>query len=186
MDRIYDSVHCGGSLLGPRTHTAAPTTGRAECLLLIRHPVAAGRGSSLGMHLTGVNVVVLLTSYPQFYTSVPLYFKVTIADSGTGEAIRLLPISLGTVMGGLVSGFVIKRQATPFHPCSRVTTDKQQLWPLPPGDTHIDSRLQSVLLSGIPALARHIRLAVYFVRLPNRSGFWRLVIRCLYWAHSWP
>lgn len=44
-----------------------------------------------------------------FYTSVPLYFKVTIADSGTGEAIRLLPISLGTVIGGLVSGFVIKR-----------------------------------------------------------------------------
>ncbi|KAK4125806.1 MFS general substrate transporter [Parathielavia appendiculata] len=43
------------------------------------------------------------------YTSVPLYFRVTAGDSSTTVAIRLLVITLGTVVGGLVSGFAIKR-----------------------------------------------------------------------------
>ncbi|KAK4099251.1 MFS general substrate transporter [Parathielavia hyrcaniae] len=44
----------------------------------------------------------------QLYTSAPLYFRVTVNDSTTRVAMRLLVISLGTVIGGLVSGFAIK------------------------------------------------------------------------------
>ncbi|KAK0636759.1 major facilitator superfamily domain-containing protein [Bombardia bombarda] len=43
------------------------------------------------------------------YTSVPLYFRVTNRDSSSTVAIRLLFITLGTVSGGLISGYVIKR-----------------------------------------------------------------------------
>ncbi|KAL2022365.1 hypothetical protein VTK56DRAFT_5432 [Thermocarpiscus australiensis] len=42
------------------------------------------------------------------YTSVPLYFSVTAGDSSTTAAMRLLIITLGTIAGGLVSGFAIK------------------------------------------------------------------------------
>ncbi|RDL37138.1 uncharacterized protein BP5553_04571 [Venustampulla echinocandica] len=43
-----------------------------------------------------------------FYTSVPLYFRVTQGSSNTNVAVRLLLITLGTIIGGLISGFVIK------------------------------------------------------------------------------
>lgn len=43
------------------------------------------------------------------FTSVPLYFRLVNGDSSVKVAMRLLFISVGTVLGGLVSGFVIKR-----------------------------------------------------------------------------
>lgn len=43
------------------------------------------------------------------FTSVPLYFRLVNGDSSFKVALRLLFITLGTVLGGLVSGFVIKR-----------------------------------------------------------------------------
>ncbi|KAK4134629.1 MFS general substrate transporter [Trichocladium antarcticum] len=43
------------------------------------------------------------------YTTVPLYFRITGGDSSTRAATRLLVITLGTVAGGLISGFAIKR-----------------------------------------------------------------------------
>lgn len=43
------------------------------------------------------------------FTSVPLYFRVTNGDSHTSIAIRLLFITGGTILGGLISGFSIKR-----------------------------------------------------------------------------
>jgi len=43
------------------------------------------------------------------FTSVPLYFRITNGDSNTSIAMRLLFITSGTILGGLISGFVIKR-----------------------------------------------------------------------------
>ncbi|KAK3687961.1 major facilitator superfamily domain-containing protein [Podospora appendiculata] len=43
------------------------------------------------------------------YTSIPLYFRVTMGDSGTVVGVRLMFITLGTIAGGLISGFIIKR-----------------------------------------------------------------------------
>ncbi|KAK1780194.1 major facilitator superfamily domain-containing protein [Copromyces sp. CBS 386.78] len=43
------------------------------------------------------------------FTSVPLYFRLVNGDSSVKVAMRLLFITAGTVLGGLVSGFVIKR-----------------------------------------------------------------------------
>lgn len=43
------------------------------------------------------------------FTSVPLYFRLVNGDSSVKVAMRLLFITVGTVLGGLVSGVVIKR-----------------------------------------------------------------------------
>ncbi|KAF2759098.1 MFS general substrate transporter [Pseudovirgaria hyperparasitica] len=43
------------------------------------------------------------------YTSMPLYFRVTVGDSTTRVALRLAIVTVGTIVGGLISGFVIKR-----------------------------------------------------------------------------
>ncbi|KAK3937425.1 major facilitator superfamily domain-containing protein [Diplogelasinospora grovesii] len=44
-----------------------------------------------------------------FYTTIPLYFRVAMGDSNTTVGIRLLSITMGTIIGGLISGFIIKR-----------------------------------------------------------------------------
>ncbi|KAK4652045.1 hypothetical protein QC762_607860 [Podospora pseudocomata] len=43
------------------------------------------------------------------YTSIPLYFRVTMSDTNTTSSLRLLVVTLGTVAGSLISGYVIKR-----------------------------------------------------------------------------
>ncbi len=50
------------------------------------------------------------------YTSVPLYFRVTDGDTSSRAAIRLLVITIGTVVGSLVSGYAIKRHVSPAPP----------------------------------------------------------------------
>lgn len=46
----------------------------------------------------------------------PLYFRITGGDSSTRAATRLLVITLGTVAGGLISGFAIKRSVNTLQP----------------------------------------------------------------------
>lgn len=43
------------------------------------------------------------------FTSMPLYFRLASGDSSVKVALRLLFVTAGTVLGGLVSGFVIKK-----------------------------------------------------------------------------
>ncbi|KAK0726524.1 major facilitator superfamily domain-containing protein [Apiosordaria backusii] len=52
---------------------------------------------------------VLTTAQVALYTSIPLYFRVTMSDSNTMSSLRLLVMTLGTVAGSLISGYVIKR-----------------------------------------------------------------------------
>ncbi|KAK3324412.1 major facilitator superfamily domain-containing protein [Cercophora scortea] len=58
------------------------------------------------------------------YTSIPLYFRVTMGDSGTVLGVRLMFITLGTIAGGLISGIVIKRQValTGLYRCLTVVS----------------------------------------------------------------
>ncbi|KAK4175402.1 putative multidrug resistance protein fnx1 [Triangularia setosa] len=52
---------------------------------------------------------VLTTAQVALYTSIPLYFRVTMSDNNTTSSLRLLVMTLGTVAGSLISGYVIKR-----------------------------------------------------------------------------
>ncbi|KAK3390705.1 major facilitator superfamily domain-containing protein [Podospora didyma] len=44
-----------------------------------------------------------------FYTSITLYFRVAMQDSSTAAATRLVFAMLGTITGGLISGYLIRR-----------------------------------------------------------------------------
>ncbi|KAK4184064.1 putative multidrug resistance protein fnx1 [Podospora australis] len=52
---------------------------------------------------------LLTAAQVALYTSVPLYFRVSVGDTTTTSSIRLLFMTLGTVAGSLFSGFFIKR-----------------------------------------------------------------------------
>ncbi|KAK0666796.1 putative multidrug resistance protein fnx1 [Cercophora samala] len=52
---------------------------------------------------------VLTAAQVALYTSIPLYFRVTMSDNNTTSSLRLLVMTLGTVAGSLISGYVIKR-----------------------------------------------------------------------------
>jgi formate/nitrite transporter FocA (FNT family) len=54
--------------------------------------------------------------------SVPLYFQVTEGASNTNAGVHLVPVVLGNTIGGLMTGFLIKKLVP--HPCMRAITVK--------------------------------------------------------------
>ncbi|KAK4095873.1 hypothetical protein N658DRAFT_534411 [Parathielavia hyrcaniae] len=93
----------------------------------------------------------------QLYTSAPLYFRETVNDSTTRVAIRLLVISFGTVIGGLVSRFAIKHYVKNARIAGRYRL----------------VTIISILISNISFLAVFFRWCGptgWALRLPHRSG----------------
>jgi MFS family permease len=106
--------------------------------------------------------VISLNVLEQFFTSVPLYFRISQGDSNSIVSIRLLIITTGTTLGGLISGWIVKRYVSDvaLYSCESNHADDT-------GSTGLYRRVTLVAL-----VLSNASFLVIFLRWRGGTGWW--------------